>query len=72
MNLKLGYILMLIFNVNILQATSVQLDSIKTYLVNPSTKVKGSIHRINKFPSKFVTPRNIDIWIPEEFDKSKT
>lgn len=72
MNLKLGYILMLFFYVNILQASSVQLDSIKTYLVNPSTKVKGTLHRINKFPSKFVTPRNIDIWTPEEFDKSKT
>ena len=72
MNLKLGYILMLFFNVNMLQASSVQLDSIKTYLVNSSIKVKGNIHRINKFPSKFVTPRNVDIWTPKEFDKSKT
>ncbi|MBE0649985.1 MAG: esterase [Bacteroidales bacterium] len=28
----------------------------------------GSIKQINDFPSKFVTPRNVDIWLPEGYN----
>jgi predicted alpha/beta superfamily hydrolase len=30
--------------------------------------VSGHIKRINQFQSKFVTPRNIDVWLPENYD----
>jgi enterochelin esterase-like enzyme len=33
--------------------------------------VNGSIQRINSFQSTFVTPRNIDVWLPEGYDPSK-
>jgi len=31
----------------------------------------GKITRINNFPSKYVTPRNVDIWLPENFNPNK-
>jgi predicted alpha/beta superfamily hydrolase len=35
-------------------------------------KVKsGKIFRHDKFPSRFVTARNIDVWLPEGYDPSK-
>jgi predicted alpha/beta superfamily hydrolase len=33
--------------------------------------VSGSIQRIDSFQSTFVTPRNIDVWLPEGYDPSK-
>ena len=31
----------------------------------------GSIKQINDFPSKFVTPRNVDVWLPERYNPHK-
>jgi hypothetical protein len=31
----------------------------------------GSIKRIEHFPSKFVSPRNVDIWLPEGYSEKK-
>lgn len=31
----------------------------------------GSIKRIEKFPSKYVDPRNVDIWLPEGYTNTK-
>jgi predicted alpha/beta superfamily hydrolase len=33
--------------------------------------VAGTIQRIDSFRSKYITARNIDIWLPEGFDKNK-
>ena len=33
--------------------------------------VSGSIQRIDSFQSTYVTPRNIDVWLPEGYDSSK-
>ncbi len=39
--------------------------------VNPNLIVsKGSIQRIEDFPSQFVSPRNIDIWLPDNYNKN--
>jgi predicted alpha/beta superfamily hydrolase len=32
--------------------------------------VSGKIERVEKFPSKFVTPRNVDIWLPDGYSDS--
>jgi hypothetical protein len=32
--------------------------------------VNGKIERIEKFTSKYVTPRNIDIWLPSGYSDS--
>lgn len=31
----------------------------------------GTIHRIENFPSEFVKPRNVDVWLPENYSKEK-
>jgi len=31
----------------------------------------GELYRIAGFPSKFITPRNVDIWVPENYSKDK-
>jgi predicted alpha/beta superfamily hydrolase len=31
----------------------------------------GSLHRIENFKSRFVTSRNIDVWLPESYDGKK-
>lgn len=59
-------------SVNMLWASCTPLDSITTYWMNPTQKIEGNIKRIEKFPSKFVTPRNVDIWFPKDFDNTKT
>jgi predicted alpha/beta superfamily hydrolase len=33
--------------------------------------VSGKIERIENFDSKFITPRNVDIWLPEGYNESK-
>jgi hypothetical protein len=71
MTLKLSYILPFFLIVNTLGASCVQFDSIKTYRVKPSKKVEGTLQRLEKFPSNFVTARNVDVWLPENFDNTK-
>ena len=72
MLLNQNYILFFFLSVNMLWASCTPLDSITTYWVNPTQKIEGNIKRIEKFPSKFVTPRNVDIWFPKDFDNTKT
>ena len=69
--LRFNFILLIIICINTLEASICKADSIKKYKLNRSEKVQGLIERIEKFPSKIVTPRNIDIWFPLDFDKSK-
>jgi predicted alpha/beta superfamily hydrolase len=39
-------------------------------LIN-SEKFQGIINRIDSFPTKFISPRTIDIWLPSDYSKSK-
>ncbi len=48
----------------VLQLVIVQVKS------QPTAVVSGKIDRIEKFQSKYVTPRNIDIWLPEGYSDS--
>ncbi|NRD19236.1 alpha/beta hydrolase [Winogradskyella eckloniae] len=32
---------------------------------------KGEIHRIENFPSSYITPRSVDVWLPESYVESK-
>ena len=57
---------------NMLWASScVSVDSLKTYLIKPSEKIEGTILRLDHFPSKLVTPINVDIWFPKDYDDAK-
>jgi predicted alpha/beta superfamily hydrolase len=44
-----------------------------TCIVNSQlpTPSKGSINRFENFPSRYVDPRNIDVWLPEDFNINK-
>jgi len=71
MLLNQNYILLFSLSINMLWASCSPLDSLKTYWLNPAQKIEGNIKRIEKFPSKFVTPRNVDVWFPKEYDNTK-
>lgn len=31
----------------------------------------GTLHRVENFPSKFIQPRNVDVWLPENYSEQK-
>jgi len=33
---------------------------------------QGSLHRADSFPSQYITPRPVDVWLPEDYSKTKT
>ncbi|MUU78746.1 alpha/beta hydrolase [Winogradskyella endarachnes] len=37
-----------------------------------ATLYKGEIHRIDSFPSKYIAPRPVDVWLPESYVENKT
>ena len=46
--------------------------TLTSYAQNTLPKVvKGKIERIENFESRFITTRNIDVWLPEGYDESK-
>ena len=36
-----------------------------------SEKFQGTINRIDIFPTKFISPRTVDIWVPSNYSKAK-
>jgi hypothetical protein len=55
---------------NILTAFIIVLSSIGYSQSLPRVSF-GSIQRIENFPLRFVTARNVDIWLPDGYDTSK-
>lgn len=43
----------------------------KTTILPESDKVEGKIIRIEDFPTKNITPRNVDIWLPKNYSETK-
>ena len=52
-------------------AMSQSKDSITIWVVEPSEAVVGNLQRIKKFPSKLITPRTVDVWLPESYSPQK-
>ena len=69
--MRMYFIWALFVSVNVLWASPVRVDSVKTYTLNASKKVQGTIERLHKFPSKYITPRHVDVWMPENYDPKK-
>lgn len=44
---------------------------IKQNKVEDAVLAKGELHRIVNFPSKLIDPRNVDVWLPEDYSTSK-
>ncbi|CDF80745.1 putative carbohydrate esterase (CE1) [Formosa agariphila KMM 3901] len=51
-------------------ATNAQ-SQIETVELSNAEISSGKILRISKFPSKYITPRTVDIWLPKGYSKSK-
>lgn len=69
MRLRIDFIIMILGCCLSGHATTI--DSIVVHHMNPSKNVVGEIQRLYKFPSKYVTSRNIDVWLPENFNSSQ-
>ena len=39
------------------------------HLLNDIDLAGGQIYRIDSFPSKFIRPRNVDVWLPDNYSK---
>lgn len=44
---------------------------VKTSTENLPNVVSGKLVRLDSFPSKFVTPRNVDIWLPKAYSPNE-
>ena len=45
--------------------------NVKAQSLAPATLVKGTIIRVANFPSKFITPRPVDVWLPKSYSAAK-
>jgi enterochelin esterase-like enzyme len=46
-------------------------EKISSFQVPTSESVVGKLFRVEDFPSKYITPRNVDVWLPENYSSSK-
>lgn len=46
-------------------------EKISKFQVSTSKSVVGQLFRVEDFPSQYITPRNVDVWLPENFSPSK-
>lgn len=66
----MNLIIVFLFGGYLLSHSSNQ-DSIVIHYLNASPYVEGKIERLYEFPSKFVTSRHVDVWLPKNFDTTK-
>lgn len=52
-------------------AMSQNIDGIALNKVSNINLFGGELMRIENFPSKFIQPRNVDIWLPDNYEKTK-
>ncbi len=43
----------------------------ESYRKIDSEMIQGSINRIDSFPSKYIIPRTVDVWLPDNYSKNK-
>jgi hypothetical protein len=48
----------------------VQLPNLKLKIIE-NEAIVGKLHRYDSFPTKYITPRTVDIWLPNNYDISK-
>ena len=44
---------------------------ITSYAIIDSDKFQGKIERIDSFPTKYIAPRTVDVWLPNNYSKNK-
>lgn len=46
-------------------------SKITSYALENSGKFEGNIERVKSFPSKYIVPRTVDVWLPKTYSKTK-
>ena len=46
-------------------------SKIESHQIVDKEKFAGIIHRIDSFPTKFIVPRTVDVWLPSNYSKDK-
>jgi len=46
-------------------------SKIERHQIIDNEKIEGIINRIDSFPTKFIVPRTVDIWLPSNYSKDK-
>ena len=46
-------------------------SKIESHQIINKEKVEGIINRIDSFPTKFIVPRTVDVWLPSNYYKDK-
>ena len=47
-------------------------NAIEAIKLEEAVLAGGALYRVNPFPSKYITPRPVDIWLPENYTTDKT
>ncbi len=46
-------------------------SQINSYTLPKSNEVEGTLIRIDSFPTKYIKPRKVDVWLPSNYSKNK-
>ena len=46
-------------------------SNIESYQLIDTSKFEGQLYRIDSFPTKLITPRTVDVWLPTNYSKNK-
>ncbi|WP_179343556.1 alpha/beta hydrolase [Winogradskyella ursingii] len=61
-----------ILAISILSFFSFQIEkNIEFKLVENAVLASGTLYRVDSFPSKYIKPRPVDVWLPEDYSKEK-
>ncbi len=60
-----------IFLLLIITTFSFAQSKIESYQIVDKEKFEGTINRIDSFPTKFIDPRTVDVWLPTNYSKDK-
>ncbi len=77
--MKLKKIIILLFSITLLfsckeekkSGISKDTNAITSKELKDINLSSGTIQRIDSFPSKFITPRTVDVWLPDDYAKDK-
>jgi predicted alpha/beta superfamily hydrolase len=57
------------------QSNTMNVSKVKTTIAFEQLKdavlYEGTLHRVDSFPSKYIKPRPVDVWLPKDYSKEK-
>lgn len=49
------------------ESVTLHFSNIKSKILTNAVLAEGELHRIDSFPSKFIQPRSVDVWLPKNY-----